>query len=205
MDPIIYEFNQSQFIQFLKFIGFIDINESCDNLWRSLANKELSRVFNEGYPYCKSRLVISPTIKEWEYCTTSKTILKAHQEQIPPYSEYAETSFCVLLPGYRKNGFTYLFLERLKANPDFVLFPEWEMLQAEKGTEQYKSALIMRLKPYCDRTWEELPRSEKKKHDLARYETEKAIAIQKAMEEAEYDYEKEEYDHSESLEEYSIC
>lgn len=214
MEPIRYEFNQNQFIQFLKFIGFLDVNEKSDNLWRSLANKELSRVFNEGYPYCESKLVISPSIKEWEYCTTSKTILRAYQKQIPPYGEYVETSFRVFLPSHRENGFTYRFLERLKVNPDFTLFPEWEMLWSEKETEPYKSALIMGLKPYCDRVWEELPRSEKKKRDLARYEAEKAMKKAEydyegenydCSESAEYDYESEEYDCSESLEEYSIC
>ena len=146
MNCILYEFNENQFIQFLKFIHFLDFKLSYD-LWWEIYLKSLC-VEKEYY----SKLTIESGTKRWICRTKQNTLLKAHEEPVN-YILGIETKshFSVHLPVKYKNGFDYNFLELLKVNPEFVLFPEKEMLQAEKGSKQYKSALVIGLNPYCDR------------------------------------------------------
>ena len=204
MTYIKYDLSKKQFIQFLKMINFISMNGGEGDLWKQIAEKELSRTFCVGYPYCDSKLVVEPGVKDWCYTTTSGTKLEA-SERVFPAAE--QTIFSASLPKERENGYTHKFLEKLVNSPGFILFPEYEMLEAEKGSEQYESAIIMGLKPYCDREWDELPRSQKKRVDEARYLAEKESAIKQAWKkistEEEYDYESEEYCDG-SLEEYSV-
>ncbi|NJK71225.1 MAG: hypothetical protein HC932_03140 [Thermales bacterium] len=99
------------------------------NFWKKIFETESRRTFDEGWDHCKSSFSFSP--KEgwnWEYKTTSGTILRASQRVFGYSHQLPEIAFEVEIPEARaKRGRThYSYLQIALANLPYMRWIQYQ-------------------------------------------------------------------------------
>lgn len=180
------ELTKKQICQFLKVyfgepVDREDIIARIDDIWNHYSfwesvlrkTEQLHRELSKG----EKVLFLSRLESEDEKCLYLKEWAYSKEGEIAVWTqESGEGGFTSFVTISEKDKKSERVLDILAADPEFFVYSKAEMLKAEKGSKEYKCAMLLDIIPYCDRAWEDLSDEEKSDYNPERFRQERLAA-----------------------------